>query len=150
MHHSKLDALFTYNSTLVKLDPILISQILAGYIPDPSWTWLLQQIQANNDLEADAATMPFVTVSTPPTNSDFYLSSQPDREEEPCPGYIPAPKNSKGLPRPDKAQLFYHVNRLTNVYCLCISPSVAPDILAISHGKGYLGFSRYYEIITYF
>ena len=52
------------------------------------------------------------------------------------------------LPTPDKSQLLFHVNRLSNVHRLCIPPSVAPDILAIAHGKGHPGFSRCYEIIT--
>lgn len=92
--------------------------------------------------------MLFLIGSIPPTDFDSYLSPQPDGKEELCPDYIPALKNSEGLPRPNKAKLFYHVNRLTNVHPLYIPPSVAPHILAITHGEGHLGFSRCYEIIT--
>lgn len=35
--HSKLDALFTYNTTLVKMHPTLVSRILACYQTDPWW-----------------------------------------------------------------------------------------------------------------
>ena len=52
------------------------------------------------------------------------------------------------LPSPDKSRLLYHVNRVTNVHRLCIPPSVAPDILVIAYGKGHLGFSRCYKIIS--
>ena len=52
------------------------------------------------------------------------------------------------MPRPDKAKLFYHVNRLTNVHRLCIPPSVAVDILGIAYGEGHPGFSRCYETIS--
>lgn len=44
-------------------------------------------------------------------------------------------------PTADKTKLLYHVNTLTGVYCLCILPSGAPDVLAIAHEKGHLGFA---------
>lgn len=56
----------------------------------------------------------------------------------------------KGLTASDKSKVFYHINKLTNAHHLCILPFVAPDIPAIAHGKGYLGFSCCYEIITLF
>lgn len=149
-HHSELNALFAYSTTLVKLHPTLISRILAGYNADPWWTRLLQQVQANNDLGADAVTLLFVINSTPPTDSNPYLSPQPDGAEEPRPDYMPVTKISKELPRLDKTKLFYHVNRLTNVHRLCISPSVALDILTIVYGEGHPRFSCCYEIIIRF
>ena len=33
--HSELDALFTYNTTLVEMHPALVSRTLAGYKEDP-------------------------------------------------------------------------------------------------------------------
>ncbi len=148
-HHSELNVLFIYSTTLVALQPALVSRILAGYKADPWWTRLQQQIQANNDLGVDAATLPFVIDSTSPPDSDPYLSPRPDGNDEPLPHYIPAPKSSKGLPRPDKSKLLYHVNQLTNVHRLCIPLSVAPDILAIAHDEDHPGFSRCYEIIAH-
>lgn len=41
LQHLELDALFTYNATLVKIYLILVSQILAGYKMDP-WLARLQ------------------------------------------------------------------------------------------------------------
>ena len=34
LQHSELDVLFTYNATLVKIYPVLVSRILAGYKAD--------------------------------------------------------------------------------------------------------------------
>lgn len=97
-HHSELDALFTYSTTLVKVHPALISQILAHYKADLSWTWLLQQIQANNNYGANAIILLFVIGSTLPTDSNSYLSPWSDGDEELFFGYIPAPKTSKNCP----------------------------------------------------
>lgn len=41
----------------------------------------------------------------------------------------------------DKTKLFYHVNKLTGVYRLCIPSFVAPDVLVIDHEEGHLGFT---------
>ncbi len=146
--HSELDALFAYNTTLVELHPTLISRILAGYEADPWWARLQQQIQSNDELGADATTLPFVVGSTPLTDSDPYLAPRPEGEEYVQPSTLPALETPEGLPRPDKAKLLYHVNRLTNVHRLCIPPSVATDILGIAHGEGHPGFSRCFEIIS--
>lgn len=83
----------------------------------------------------------------PITDSDPYIGSQPDGKD-PLPTSIPIGVVPKELSVPDKSQLLFHINRLTNVHHLCISSSVAPDILAIAHGEGYPGFSHCYEIIT--
>lgn len=51
-------------------------------------------------------------------------------------------------PAPDKSKLLYHVNKLTGVYRLCVSPSVAPDIPAIAYGEDHPGFACCYKIIS--
>ncbi len=145
--HLELDAYFTYNATLVEIHPVLVSRILAGYGVDPWWARLHQQVRANANLGADAAILPFVIGSTPTTDSDPYLGPWPDGKD-PLPTSIPSGVISEELPVPDKSQLLYHINRLTNVHRLYISPSVASDILAIAHGEGHPGFSRCYKIIT--
>ena len=148
--HSELDALFTYNTTLVKMHLALVSRILAGYKEDPWWARLQSQIQANSDLKANAATLPFVVGSTPPTETDPYLARRPDGNENLPLSPMPTELILERLPVPDKSKLFYHINGLTNVHRLCILPSLAPDILAIAHGEGHPGFSRCYKIITRF
>ena len=85
-----------------------------------------------------------------PTNSDPYLSPQPNGNKEPLPGFISVGVIPKKLPMLDKTRLFYHINRLTNIHHLCISLSVTPNILVIVHSKGHPGFSCCFEIITRF
>ena len=155
--YSELDAMFTYNTTLVEIHPELISRILAGYEADDYWSRLHRQVQAKKDLGADKASLPFVLGSTPPTDADPYLTPRPEGEAE----VLPAPQvsrslslerlqsdNTNGLPPPDKTNLLFHVNRLTGVHCLCILLSVVPDIFVIAHGEGHPGFARCYEIIS--
>ena len=122
---------------------------MAVYKADPWWTRLHLQIQANSDLGADAATLPFVVGSTPPTDSDPYLAPRLDGNED-----LPSSSMNVGeipgeFPIPDKSKLPYHINRLINVHRLCIPPSVTPDILSVTHGERHLGFSRCYKIIIY-
>ena len=146
--HSELDALFTYNITLVEMHLALVSRIMAGYQADPWWAWLHRQIQANDDLGADATTLLFVVGSTLSADSEPYLAPCLVGDEDLSPSFADVEETLEGLPAPDKSRLFYHINRITNVYRLCIPPSVAPDILAIAHGEGHLRFFRCYEIIS--
>ena len=146
--HSELDALFTYNTTLVEMHPALVSWILADYQADPWWAQLHRQIQANDNLGADSTTLPFVGGSMPPADSDPYLTPRPAGDEDFSPRFADVEETPEGLPAPDKSRLLYHVNRITNVNRLYIPPSVAPDILAVVHGEGHLGFSCCYEIIS--
>ena len=82
---------------------------------------------------------------------DLYLALQPEGSEP-----IDVTKDFTALekhpefeaPAADKTKLLYHVNKLTGVHRLCISPSVAPDVLAIAHGEGHPGFARCYKIIS--
>ncbi len=116
--HSELDILFTYNTTLVEIHPALVSQILAGYKEDPWWARLQLQIQTNSDLGVDIATLLFVIGSTPPTDTDFYLTPRPDGDENLLLSPMPTEQIPEGLPVPDKSKLLYHINRLTNVHRL--------------------------------
>ena len=126
----------------------LISSIFVDYKAQP-WSACLQlQIQANNNLGPDTATIPFVVGSTPPTDTNPYLTLHPD-------GYKNLPLNAihikeipERLPVSYKSKILYHINRLTNVHRLYIPPFVAPDILAVTHRKGHPGFSYCYKIIT--
>ena len=92
--------------------------------------------------------LPFVIGSTPPADSDSHLTPRPASDENFPPSFADVEQKPKRLPTPNKSRLFYHVNRITNVHHLCIPPSVAPDILAVAHGEGHPGFSRYYKIIS--
>ena len=154
--YSELAALFIYNTTFVEIWPKLISRILAGYKADDYWSCLQRQVQANEDLSADKASFQFVLALTSPTSADPYLTLRTEGEAK----VVPAPKlsrsiekppqsdNADSLPPPSKTKLLYHINKLTGVHCLCIPPSVAPNIIAIAHGEGNPGFSCCYKIIT--
>lgn len=83
------------------------------------------------------------------TNSNPYLAPHLDGDEESLPDSIPAGEIPKKLPAPNKIKLLYYVNRFINVHRLYIPLSVAPNILAVAHSKGHLGFSCCYKIITY-
>lgn len=148
--YSELDALFLYNTTLVKIHPTQVSRILAGYDADPWWAQLWLQIQRNNSLGTDAATLPFVLGFGPPTDADPYMEPQPEGIDSSVTDAFSIQHGPAidDLPAPDKSKLLYHVNKLTGVYRLCIPPSIAPDIIAIAHGEGHPGFSHCYEIIA--
>ena len=151
VQHSELDALFLYNTTLVKIHPTLVSRILASYNADPWWARLRLQIQHNSNLGRDAVALPFVLGSAPPTDADSYIEPQLEGGDLPVTDVLSIQRGPAidGLPAPDKSKLLYHVNKLTGVYRLCIPPSVAPDILVIAYGEGHPGFSRCYEIIAH-
>lgn len=154
----ELEALFAYNTILVKICPELISRILAGYEVDNYWSRFQRQIQANKDLGADKTPFLFVLGSILPTNAKLYLTPHLEDEAK----LLPVAKVSRTLEKLllsdntdsflplDKTKLFYYVNKLTGFYHLCISLSIAPNILAIAHREGHLGFSRCYKIITDF
>lgn len=148
--YSELDGLFLYNTTLVEIHPILVSQILAGYDADPWWARLWLQIQRNNNLSTDPATLPFVLGSAPPTGADPYMEPRPEGTDSSVTDALSIQRGPaiNDLPAPDKSKLLYHVSKLTGVYRLCIPPSVAPDIIAIAHGEGHPGFSCCYKIIA--
>ena len=169
--HSELDALFTYNSTLIEIQPDLVSRILAGYEDDEYWARLRRQVQANEDLGDDKALLPFITGGSYKSDSDPYMAPRPEGSTDaPSNTTSPASKDpaspstelddppagrdttvaveNSALPPPDKSKLLYQVNRTTGNLRLCIPPTVAPDILQIAHGEGHPGFSRCYEIVT--
>lgn len=149
-YYSELDALYIYNTTLIKIHPHLVSRILAGYDSDPWWARLHQQIRSNHDLGVNAAALPFILGFPPATDADPYLAPRPESGEPTnlAEDFAALKDPIVDSPAPDKSKLLYHVNKLTGVHRLCVPPSVAPDILAIAHGEGHPGFARCYKIIS--
>lgn len=141
--YSELDVLFVYNTTLVEIYPDLLSKILAGYNADAWWSWLQRQVHANKELHADKALLPFVSGLSPPTDAETQPPEIAETPQQPFP-----PTDSLSFPPRDKTKLLYHINRTISIQYLYIPPSVAPEILAITHGEGHPGFSRCYKIIT--
>ena len=167
--HTELDALFTYNATLIEIHPDLISRILAGYEDDEYWARLRRQVQANEDLGDDKAVLLFITGGSYRSDSDPYMVPRPKSSTNASSkATSPLPKGPAGpstglkntlakremvvenptLSPLDKTKLLYQVNRTTGNLRLCIPPTVAPDILQIAHGEGHPGFSRCYKIVT--
>ena len=83
VRHSELDALFLYNTTLVKIHPMLVSQILASYDVDPWSACFRLQIQHNSNLGTDAVALLFVLGFAPPTEADSYMEPQPEGGDSP-------------------------------------------------------------------
>ena len=61
LFYFELDALFTYNTTLVKIYLSLISRILAGCEDDKYETRFYYQVQVNGDLSNNRALLHFVS-----------------------------------------------------------------------------------------
>ena len=76
--HSELNALFTYNATLIEIYPNLVSKILAGYEDDEYWACLRRQVQANEDLGDDKAALPFITGGSYRSDNDPYMMPRPE------------------------------------------------------------------------
>lgn len=49
-NYSELDALFTYNTTLIDIHPDLVKRIVKGYKADNWWAKIWRQIEENNKL----------------------------------------------------------------------------------------------------
>lgn len=58
--YSKLDALFVYHTTLVEINPDLVTRILEGYAADHWWARVQRQVLDNEELGRDKALLPFV------------------------------------------------------------------------------------------
>ena len=151
--YSELDALFTYHATLVEISPDLIKRILDGYLADDWWVKVRKQLLANDNLGPDKAILPFMFASAePPSSADPYFLPRPEPQDHTTkltvPGHASDPPASEPARQAGGAQLIYHLDRVTGVRRLCIPPAVAPDLLAIAHGKGHPGFARCHEIIS--
>ena len=142
----ELDALFTYNATLVKISPELIKCIFDSYLTDDWWVKVQKQLLTNNNLGPDKAILLFVFSSAkPPSSANLYFLPRPELQEHASnlPALEPAqPMHTKG------AQLIYYLDHVTGVCQLCIPPAVVLDLLAITHDEGHFGFACCHEIIS--
>lgn len=77
-NYSELDALFTYNTTLIDIYPDLVKQIVKGYKADNWWAKIWRQIKENDKLGPDRALLPFVKSNTPPTDANPYFTPRPE------------------------------------------------------------------------
>ncbi len=86
-----------------------------------------------------------LSVGLAQTSSTSHLEPASDRD--PASLEYPKPDVETAAPA-DKKDLLYHIDKLTGVHRLCISPSVATEIITLAHNADNPGFSRCFEIIT--
>ena len=148
--YSELDALFVYHTTLVQINPDLVKRILNGYTFDKWWSKVRKQVLDNEKLALDKALLPFVLADAQPSDSDPYFQPRPEPSEDMAleSDFISSSETHSGVVGPNTSKLIFYLDRLTGVRCLCIPPFVAPELLAIAHGKEHLGFSRCHKIIS--
>ena len=98
----------------------------------------------------DKALLPFVLADAHISNSDPYFQPRPKPLDDMAleSDLISFLKKQLGVFGPKTSRLIFHLDRLTGVRRLCISPSVAPELLAIAYDEGHPGFSRCHEIIS--
>ena len=140
--YSELNALFAYNITLVAMNKDLAQRIVKGYESNLWWIQISSQLSSNNALGDDKATLPFVQ-ELPSTDIDlhFFLRQTMAVNNH-------GNKNIAHLALRHK--FIYHVNHVSGVHRLCISTSIALEIITIAHDKGHPSFARYYEIVSRF
>lgn len=104
----------------------------------------------NKKLEVDKAPLPFILAGVQLSDSDPYFQPRPKPPSNAIlePNSVSSLKKQWSFAKPGTSGLIFHFDRLTGVCRLCISPFIAPELLAIAHGKGHPGFSRYHKIIS--
>ena len=130
----------------MQISPNLIKHILDGYLTDNWCVKFWKQLLTNDNLGPDKAILSFIFGSAKPLSSAApYLL--PRSEPQKYASDFPASESIQPM-LTRSIQLIYHLDRITSVCRLCIFPTVAPDLLAIVHGKGHLGFGYCHEIIS--
>lgn len=77
-NYEELNALFIYNTTLIKINPELLQRIVNGYKADSWQSKLLKQVKTNQALGLDAAFLLFVLSKMPVSDSNPYFGSRPE------------------------------------------------------------------------
>lgn len=145
--------MFAYYTTFVEINPDLVKHILDGYAADNWWARVHKQILDNEKLGFDKAILPFVVADSLLSNFDPYFQPRPEDSKRVLHDldinnlFFSTTENQLVASGASKSQLIYHLNCLTGVCRLCISPTVVPELLFIAHGKCYPGFSGCHEII---
>ena len=148
--YAKLDALFVYHTTLVRINLDLVKCILEGYTSDGWWSRVCKQVLDNEDLGVDKALLPFVLADTDASDSDLYFQPRLEPPDDTAlkSDSISLSDQQSGIFELNTNKLIFYLDRSIDGCCLCISPSVAPKLLAIAHGERHPGFSHCYEIIS--
>ena len=122
--YSKLDALFTYNATLVVINKDLAQFIVESYESNPWWVKILGQLDSNNALGDNKAFSPFVQ-ELPPTDANLYFLSRPA-------AVVDNHNNEITVPPAFGPKLIYHIDHISGVHHLCISTFIVLEIIAIA------------------
>ena len=148
--YAELDALFVYHTTLVRINPDLVKQILDGYMSDGWWSRVRKQVLDNKKLGVDKALLPFVLADADASDSDPYFQPRPEPPDNTVleSDSVSLSEEQSDVFEPNINKLIFHLDRSTGVRRLCIPPFVAPELLSIAHSEGHPGFSCCHEIIS--
>ena len=148
--YAELDTLFVYHTTLVRINPDLVKQILDGYTSDGWWSRVRKQVLDNEKQGVDKVLLPFVLADADASDSNPFFQPRLDPPDNTAleSDSMSLSKEQSDVFEPNTNKLIFHLDRSTGVRHLCIPPSVAPKLLSIAHGEGYPGFSRCHEIIS--
>ncbi len=92
--------------------------------------------------------LPFERRDGPATSADPYFYPRPELDPlKPVLGLVLDSSPPTKLNLIEYILLLFHVNHITVVCCLCISPAMVKDVIEIVHEQEHLGFVKYYEIV---
>ena len=148
--YAKLDALFVYHMTLVRINPDLVKQILDGYTSDSWRSRVHKQVLDNEKLGVDKALLPFILADADASDLDLYFQPRPELSDNTLlkSDSISLSEEQSDIFELNTKKLIFQLDRSTGVCRLCIPPFVVSKLLSIAHGKGHLGFFYCYEIIS--
>ena len=146
--YAELDTLFVYHTTLVRINPDLVKQILDGYTSDGWWSRVRKQVLDNEKLGVDKALLPFVLADADASDSDPYFQSRPKPPDNTALESDSISKEQSDVFELNTNKLIFHLDRSTCVRRLCIPPFMAPELLSIVYGEGHPGFLCCHEIIS--
>ena len=148
--YAKLDALFVYHTTLVRINPDLVKRILDGYTSNGWWSRVCKQVLDNEKLGIDKALLLFVLADADASDSDPYFQPRPEPLDNTAleSDSISLSEEQSDIFKPNTNKLIFHLDPSTGIRCLCIPPSMAPKLLSIAHGEEHPGFLRCHEIIS--
>lgn len=115
--YMKLDILFVYYTTLVKINLKLVKHILESYTTNNWWVWVQRQMFNNKKLGRNKALLPFIIGDSQSFDSNLYYWPRPKFLNK-----LLSPTSYKSeslLFRADKSKLIFHLNHLIKICHLC-------------------------------
>lgn len=137
--HSKLNVLFTYNTTLIEMSNKFYDNILKRYFKNLVWKNIATMIQNNETFDENAADFSFDTYKKISIETNVYIKSRFEFSTN----EIETNKSTTSINK-----LLYHINKFTELRRLCISNSCLENIMKIVYNNDYSEFVRCFEIIS--